>query len=60
MDLSGSAKPEYVPDAVDDEARRRFSDEALANLTAAVIAINGWNRVMIAYRIPLAPATAAD
>ncbi len=51
-----------MPDAVYDEARRRFSDKELANLTAAVIAINGWNPVMIAYRIPpaVAPAKAAE
>lgn len=61
-DLSESAKPEYVPDAVDDEARRRFSDKELANLTAAAIAINGWSRVTIAYRTPpaVASATAAE
>ncbi len=52
----------HVPDAVYDEARLRFSDKELANLTAAVIAINGWNRVMIAYRIrpAVAPAKAAE
>jgi len=42
----------HVPDAVFDEAKRHFSDKELANLTAAIVAINGWNRVMVAFRIP--------
>ena len=42
----------HVPDAVYEEAKRHFSEKELANLTAAVIAINGWNRVMVAFRIP--------
>jgi len=42
----------HVPDAVYEEAKRHFSDKELANLTAAIVAINGWNRVMVAYRIP--------
>jgi len=42
----------HVPDAVYAEATAAFSEKELANLTAAVIAINAWNRVMIAYRIP--------
>jgi AhpD family alkylhydroperoxidase len=41
-----------VPDAVFEEAKRHFSDAELANLTASIITINSWNRVMIAYRIP--------
>ncbi len=50
-----------VPDAVYDEARRHFSDAALANLTLAVVAINGWNRINVAFQVPpqLAAAQAA-
>ena len=40
----------HVPDEVFDEARRHFNDEELANLTLAVVAINGWNRLNVAYR----------
>jgi AhpD family alkylhydroperoxidase len=50
-----------VPDAVYDEALRHFSEEELANLTMAVVAINGWNRINVAFRVPpqLAAAKAA-
>ena len=41
-----------VTDAVYDEARRHFDDAELANLTLAIIAINGWNRLNIAFRTP--------
>jgi AhpD family alkylhydroperoxidase len=39
-----------VPDEVFEEARRHFNDEELANLTLGVVAINGFNRMNIAYR----------
>ena len=41
----------HVPDDVYDEARRHFSEKELVDLTAAVIAINGWNRAAIAFRV---------
>ena len=40
----------HVPDAVYEEAKGQFSDEELANLTLAVVAINGWNRLAISFR----------
>jgi AhpD family alkylhydroperoxidase len=40
----------HVPDEVFKEARSQFSEEELANLTLAVVAINGWNRLSIALR----------
>ena len=40
----------HVPDAVYDEARSQFSEEELANLTLAIVAINGANRINIAFR----------
>jgi AhpD family alkylhydroperoxidase len=40
----------HVPEEVYDEARRHFSEKELIDLTAAVIAINGWNRAAIAFR----------
>jgi len=39
-----------VPDDIYDEARMRFSEKELADLTFAVVAINGWNRLSIAFR----------
>jgi len=39
-----------VSDAVYDEAREQFADEELSALTFCVMAINGWNRISIAFR----------
>jgi AhpD family alkylhydroperoxidase len=40
----------HVPDEVYEEVRKEFSEEELANLTLAVVLINGWNRIAIATR----------
>lgn len=39
-----------VPDALFDQVRRHFDEKAIVDLTLAVIAINGWNRMAIAFR----------
>ena len=39
-----------VPDEAYEEARKQFSEEELVNLTMAVVAINGANRLNIAFR----------
>ncbi len=39
-----------VPDEVFDQARRQFAEKELVDLTMAVIAINGWNRLAISFR----------
>ncbi|HET6419831.1 MAG TPA: carboxymuconolactone decarboxylase family protein [Geobacteraceae bacterium] len=39
-----------VPDEVFEEARQHFSEEELVNLSLAVVAINGWNRLAIGFR----------
>ena len=41
---------EGMPDAVYDEARHHFDEKALVDLTLAIIAINGWNRLNVAFR----------
>jgi alkylhydroperoxidase family enzyme len=41
-----------VPDAVYEQARQHFDDQYSANLTMAVIAINGWNRLAVSLRWP--------
>jgi AhpD family alkylhydroperoxidase len=41
----------HVPDAVFEEARRHFSDKELVSLTMTLVAINGWNRLCIAFRV---------
>jgi AhpD family alkylhydroperoxidase len=48
----------HVPDEVYDEVRRQFGERELAELTLGIIAINGWNRLNVAFRTP--PAGQAD
>ncbi|KQX71042.1 MULTISPECIES: carboxymuconolactone decarboxylase family protein [unclassified Streptomyces] len=42
----------FVPDAVYERAARHFDAPRLAHLLALITAINSWNRVMVARRIP--------
>ena len=39
-----------VPDEVFAAARTQFSEQELVELTMAIIAINGWNRINVAFR----------
>jgi AhpD family alkylhydroperoxidase len=39
-----------VPDDIFDLARAQFSERELVELTMAIIAINGWNRINVAFR----------
>ena len=41
---------DHVPNPVFEEARRHFDEKELADLTLGVVAINGWNRLNIAFR----------
>jgi len=40
----------HVPDSVYSEVREHFTEQEMVNLTLAVIAINGWNRLAISFR----------
>ncbi len=40
----------HVPDEVYEQAREQFSEQELAYLTLAIIAINGWNRLAVSFR----------
>ncbi len=40
----------HVPDEVFERVRQQFSEDELAHLSLAVVAINGWNRLNIAAR----------
>jgi AhpD family alkylhydroperoxidase len=40
----------HVPDGVFETARAQFSEQELVNLTVAIVAINGANRLNIAFR----------
>jgi AhpD family alkylhydroperoxidase len=41
---------DHVPDEIFNEVRKHFSEQELADLSLAVIAINGWNRLAIGFR----------
>jgi AhpD family alkylhydroperoxidase len=41
----------HVPDAVYEEVRGHFTEQELVALTLAVVAINGWNRLNVAFRM---------
>jgi AhpD family alkylhydroperoxidase len=41
---------DHVPDAVYEMVRQQFDEKELIDLTAAIVAINGWNRMAIAFR----------
>src|SRR6476619_101065 len=40
----------HVPDEVYERVRQQFSEDELAHLSLAVVAINGWNRLNVAAR----------
>ncbi|GAB6876564.1 carboxymuconolactone decarboxylase family protein [Thermaerobacter litoralis] len=41
-----------VPDEVFERVRRYFTEAELVALTMAVVAINGWNRLNVSFRVP--------
>jgi AhpD family alkylhydroperoxidase len=43
----------HVPDDVFERVREQFSDDELAHLSLAIVAINGWNRLNVAARTVL-------
>lgn len=40
----------HIPDEEYERARQQFSEKELVDLTLAIVAINGWNRLAIAFR----------
>ena len=40
----------HVPDDLYEEVRQYFNETELVNLTLALVAINGWNRLAISFR----------
>ncbi len=40
----------HVPDDVFERVRQQFTEKELADLTLAIVTINGWNRLAIAFR----------
>ena len=41
----------HVPDDVYERVRKHFTEVELVNLTMAIVAINGWNRIAISFRM---------
>ncbi len=41
----------HIPDEEYELARQQFSEKELVDLTLAIVAINGWNRLPIAFRV---------
>lgn len=42
----------HAPDDVYEDARTQFSEKELVDLTLAIVAINGWNRIAVGFRAP--------
>ncbi len=42
-----------ITDVLFEEVRKHFSEKDLADLTLAVVAINGWNRLNVPFRTPV-------
>jgi AhpD family alkylhydroperoxidase len=40
----------HIPDDVYEQARRHFTEKELVDLTIAIVAINGWNRLAVSFR----------
>lgn len=40
----------HVPDDVYEEVKKHFNEKDLVALTMAIVAINGWNRLAVAFR----------
>jgi AhpD family alkylhydroperoxidase len=52
-----------IEDELYEEVRRHFREKELVDLTLAIVAINGWNRLAIPFRIPpgsYQPSTSAE
>jgi alkylhydroperoxidase family enzyme len=43
--------PAHVPDATTERVRKLFTESELLNLTMAIVAISGWNRIAISFRM---------
>lgn len=42
-----------APDDVFEQVREQFDEKELMDLTLAIVAINGWNRIAIGFRAPV-------
>jgi AhpD family alkylhydroperoxidase len=49
-----------APDELFEELSRHFTSEQIVALTVAIVAINGWNRLNVGFRTPVAGASRVD
>ncbi|MBS0218619.1 MAG: carboxymuconolactone decarboxylase family protein [Proteobacteria bacterium] len=49
-ELTELASPEALPDALYEQARQQFEEDALVDLALLIVTINSWNRINIAAR----------
>ncbi|HEV7175239.1 MAG TPA: carboxymuconolactone decarboxylase family protein [Solirubrobacteraceae bacterium] len=49
-----------APDELYDDLSRHFTSQQVVALTLAIVAINGWNRLNVGFRTPLAAARYAQ
>jgi AhpD family alkylhydroperoxidase len=49
-----------APDELYDELSHHFSSEQIVALTRVIVAINGWNRLNVGFRTPVADVTRAN
>lgn len=49
-----------LPDALYEEVHKEFDDKGMVELTLAIIAINGWNRMAIAFRADVGSYSVTD
>ena len=40
----------HVPDEIYEEVRKQFGEKEIVDLTMAIVAINGWNRLAVGFR----------
>jgi AhpD family alkylhydroperoxidase len=45
-----SLPPHGIPDSIYESVCKEFSEQELADLTFQIVAINGWNRLSVAFR----------
>jgi AhpD family alkylhydroperoxidase len=50
----------HAPDEIYTRVREQFSEEELVNLSLAIVATNGWNRLVIGFRREAGSYQAAD
>ncbi|MBS1974516.1 MAG: carboxymuconolactone decarboxylase family protein, partial [Bacteroidetes bacterium] len=41
-----------IPDSLYEEVKKHFDENELIALTMAIVAINGWNRLAVAFKTP--------